>query len=528
MLALCLFANTAFCIHLLVGATLLQLYNEHRWALVPIESILEQYFDENKQKVLPRDQFPTLDAESYTYQLIPLQNMEEVYMTRQKDLPDGKRDVAIHRFPFAEFPLITSHIDPKFVIAHVGHVLSGDTRAVADFECDILFSRVKMPAETRDALIEKYPILDKVWTLFQAWTSPLPEGWENEESYVTKVEGEEYCDDCDEWSEPSSDGDSVCTPNRRIKAWLDEEEEKKLSKGKGKGKEKAVEVEEKSPSEVLKEIAAAAMADVPEPTTPPNRRKKKLTAFPPVPPEQLVAPAPVEPPAAVEAGPSAPVDPAPPPKKRAAAARTSKNPRKRKSEEELGPEVAAPAAQSATTTEDKAVPVANPNKRRRGAASNPDEAEVEVEKEKPAVAKRRRGAAATSKAVVEPEAEFVQAKAEAEAKPAPAKRGRGKASTSKVQVQTDVEMEVEEPQVEAEVAPAATKRKRAVAPKAAVAKTAAAKREVQPQETGKAEGSRRKPAKDLTNKAKKGESSAAAPAAEEPVRKTGRILRKRT
>ncbi|PPR07812.1 hypothetical protein CVT24_002884 [Panaeolus cyanescens] len=216
----------------MVGASLACLYQQKRWGLVPEESIIDRYFNESGTEVRPRNQFPEFTEETFTFTFIPLQRMEEVYVTRQTDLPDGKRKVDVHFFPYENFPKVSSHIDPKFHILQIGSILKD------------------MDEDKRSALLTKYPLLNKICTLFKAWTGPVPKDAENDETYVVPVPEDEKYQDDDLFSERSSVGESICTPKRRTWARpLPESDDdamicdepttplpapKKLDKGKGK------------------------------------------------------------------------------------------------------------------------------------------------------------------------------------------------------------------------------------------------------------------------------------------------------
>ncbi|KAH6867451.1 hypothetical protein BKA70DRAFT_1579404 [Coprinopsis sp. MPI-PUGE-AT-0042] len=117
-------------------------------------------------------------------------------------------DIEIHLYPFIDLPKIISHVDPKLVIAQLG-------RSLANVE-----SR-----EGSSALIEQYPILDKVGQIWACWTSELPRGFREDPSFVAPEvayndreggEQEEEWEDEEEEEGYVSDGDSVATAPRRI------------------------------------------------------------------------------------------------------------------------------------------------------------------------------------------------------------------------------------------------------------------------------------------------------------------------
>ncbi|PPR02878.1 hypothetical protein CVT24_002300 [Panaeolus cyanescens] len=201
----------------MVGASLLALYQQKRWGLVPEESVIDRYFNEAGTEVRPRNEFPEFtvssshlftnplthpsipkDLESITFTFIPLQQMEEVYITHQTDLPDGKRKIDVFFFPYSNFPKVSAAFDPKFAILQIGSILKS------------------MDDEKQTALLTTYPLLAKIRTLFNAWTGPVPQDAENDETYVLPVPEEERYQEDDLFSETSSVGESICTPTRRI------------------------------------------------------------------------------------------------------------------------------------------------------------------------------------------------------------------------------------------------------------------------------------------------------------------------
>lgn len=193
----------------IVGASIHQLYKENKWALLPDDETIYKYFIVRGKLARPRGAFPILQVgfsrlfpchnsspsyqeTSFQYKLIPLQDMEEVYITRQSNILDhsDRGTIDIHHYPYENLPPLTCHIDPKYAIAKVGLIIAQRSHK----EKQILFT--------------KYPILRCVDSLFTFWTTHVPAFAKEETSYLPPEQLSS--------SRPPSIADSDCTPRHRI------------------------------------------------------------------------------------------------------------------------------------------------------------------------------------------------------------------------------------------------------------------------------------------------------------------------
>ncbi|PPR07166.1 hypothetical protein CVT24_010719 [Panaeolus cyanescens] len=149
-----------------VGSSLYELYKGKKWALLPTEKDVLRFYDKKKLMILTRDDFPDTESQTYTYALIPLDDMDGVYITRQSGMKESS-DVAVHDFPFNNFPTIVSHVDPRFVILHLGRTLFYD-----------------VDNKLRLDLIDRFPYLKRVWALSIRWTSPVPSFAFEDDTYL--------------------------------------------------------------------------------------------------------------------------------------------------------------------------------------------------------------------------------------------------------------------------------------------------------------------------------------------------------
>ncbi|PPR07168.1 hypothetical protein CVT24_010721 [Panaeolus cyanescens] len=155
---------------LFVGESVYELYRSKKWALLPMEEDVAQFFDKFRIFTLGRERFPKIERDTFQYTLLPLDALEDVYLSRQS--MEGARDVTIHDFPYNTFPVITSHVDPRFVILHLSQTVFGDT-----------------DVNVRMELIEKYPYLDEAWSLFETWTGGIPTHALKDKTYICHSSG---------------------------------------------------------------------------------------------------------------------------------------------------------------------------------------------------------------------------------------------------------------------------------------------------------------------------------------------------
>ncbi|PPR01851.1 hypothetical protein CVT24_001739 [Panaeolus cyanescens] len=148
-----------------VDASMHALFQDKKWGLLPTEEDVFHFYDKERLGIKRRNRFVDLEGGSFTYTLLPLQDMEDIYITRQSG-PENDGRVSIHDFPFPHFPAIRTHIHPRFVILHLGATLYQLT-----------------PAERR-ALLDRYPYLWNVQQLYIVWTGGIPHGALDDTSYV--------------------------------------------------------------------------------------------------------------------------------------------------------------------------------------------------------------------------------------------------------------------------------------------------------------------------------------------------------
>ncbi|PPR04146.1 hypothetical protein CVT24_010696 [Panaeolus cyanescens] len=179
-----------------LGPSMYSLYREKKWGLLPTEEDVYKFYDKKRSMTCRRDTFAVSEPrdEVYTYRLIPLRDMEEIYITRQSSTESST--VEIHEFPFEGFPTIRSHVHPKFVILHLGLTIEGDLDRL-----------------TRAALFKKYPYLWDVQNLSLAWTAQIPQGAFDDPTYVLP---RSEIDNCTPSTPSECNDDTAHTPPRRI------------------------------------------------------------------------------------------------------------------------------------------------------------------------------------------------------------------------------------------------------------------------------------------------------------------------
>ncbi|PPQ85459.1 hypothetical protein CVT24_003644 [Panaeolus cyanescens] len=173
-----------------LGASMHRLYKSRKWALIPEESVVFQYLHPLMKAAHPRKQFPNIQGETFKYRFEPIEDMEDIYLARQST--NDALDITIHEYPFDDFPILTSHVHPKYVILHLGRLLRGG---------------IKSPC--RLALLLKYPWLEFVEHLYLRWTGHLPNNPERDRTYIPTSDKNRVISD--------ADSDSVHTPPRRIR-----------------------------------------------------------------------------------------------------------------------------------------------------------------------------------------------------------------------------------------------------------------------------------------------------------------------
>ncbi|PPQ72835.1 hypothetical protein CVT24_012881 [Panaeolus cyanescens] len=176
-----------------VSPSLNTLFQDNKWGLLPVEKDVYYFYDE--WRVIPhrRDTFVDLEEETYTYTLLPLRDMEDVYIPRQAS--DGS--VKIHEYPYEDFPVITSHIHPRFAILHLGAAVS----------CH------RLQQKARRDLFENIPYMRDIQVLYRAWSTLciVQFGGLSDPTYVLQEPYHES-DRSDSDSTADESQNSLCTP----------------------------------------------------------------------------------------------------------------------------------------------------------------------------------------------------------------------------------------------------------------------------------------------------------------------------
>ncbi|PPQ74143.1 hypothetical protein CVT24_012836 [Panaeolus cyanescens] len=151
-----------------VGASLRELYQEDKWMLIPEESDIDRFLT-TRGNVLPRYMFPKLEGMVFRYTFFPIQEMDDIYITRQSS--DNPLDITVHDYPFNTIPTLTSHIHPAFAIARVGELMDGP-----------------MPVRARKELFERFPtMMRKLWSLYLSWKAPIPDFAYDDPTFLPSV-----------------------------------------------------------------------------------------------------------------------------------------------------------------------------------------------------------------------------------------------------------------------------------------------------------------------------------------------------
>ncbi|KAF9037585.1 hypothetical protein BJ165DRAFT_1597308 [Panaeolus papilionaceus] len=143
-----------------VGASLHQLYVDKKWVLLPEREVVFQYFDDTRHRFpVLRSDFRHVEGDTFRYILVPMQDMQDIYISRQSmEENNSTEGITIHEYPFEDFPIVTSHIHPKYAILHAGRTLRKGNLGV----------------QQKSALKERFPWLQQVERLYLAWTAFLP------------------------------------------------------------------------------------------------------------------------------------------------------------------------------------------------------------------------------------------------------------------------------------------------------------------------------------------------------------------
>ena len=119
-----------------------KLFDSNRWLLLPETSIIKTYYNAKNKK------FPDIDVRtvlyfiscyyltlrqqpSYKYTLVAHPDMRLVPIHRQNSPPTDEdappQDFTFYPHPYHDFPVIVSHVHPRFVVCNTGAKLIGST-----------------------------------------------------------------------------------------------------------------------------------------------------------------------------------------------------------------------------------------------------------------------------------------------------------------------------------------------------------------------------------------------------------------
>ncbi|KAF9037578.1 hypothetical protein BJ165DRAFT_1501878 [Panaeolus papilionaceus] len=184
-----------------LSASMRQLYVHKKWILLPEKNIVMQYFDK-MDFPLTRRKVRHVEGDSFQYIFVPIQDMQNIYVTRQL-MPQENSCYTIHEYPFQDFPLLTSHIHPKYAILQAGSVL-----------------RSGLDVRNKSSLMERFPWLDEVEQLYLTWTGVMPREAMDDPIYNSRIPIDQNPSSC-----PDSDG----TPLHRIQPILSSNTEQNVS-----------------------------------------------------------------------------------------------------------------------------------------------------------------------------------------------------------------------------------------------------------------------------------------------------------
>ncbi|PPQ76975.1 hypothetical protein CVT24_009481 [Panaeolus cyanescens] len=187
-----------------VGESLYEMYKRRRWSLVPEEQVVRQFFYEGGRRPRKRRDFPKLQSQTFKYKFLPIRNMEDICITRQSE----DNSVTIHEYPFPDFPTITSHVHPSFVLLHLASALCCIDR------------------EQYNAVVKEYPWLDKIDELCTSWLSRLPDNADRNPTFWPSHQAQSPST-----SQPTSDDDISRTPPHRIPVLTEHPSDQNIENG---------------------------------------------------------------------------------------------------------------------------------------------------------------------------------------------------------------------------------------------------------------------------------------------------------
>ncbi|PPQ99637.1 hypothetical protein CVT24_005215 [Panaeolus cyanescens] len=173
-----------------VSKSLYEMYKKYQWSLVPEKGVVRQYFHNFDSRPRNRYDFPDLQLQTFKYRFLPVDDMEDVYINRQSD--DNTGTVTVHEYPFAGFPVLTSHIHPTFVMLHLSMALMCAKK-----------DRYKV-------IVKQYPWLARMRQLHTRWFAAAPREADQEPTYMPPHHT--YSPSLS----ATTDDDELRTPPRRI------------------------------------------------------------------------------------------------------------------------------------------------------------------------------------------------------------------------------------------------------------------------------------------------------------------------
>ncbi|KAF9037576.1 hypothetical protein BJ165DRAFT_562520 [Panaeolus papilionaceus] len=137
-----------------LGASMHQLFRDMKWVLLPESDVVVRYYDDDF--LLDREDLPKIEGDVFKYIFVPIRDMEDIYVTRSSSEEEDGR-ITVYQYPLDNFPMITSHIHPKYAIFHAGEAISR-----------------YLDRPRKISLIQRYPWVQQVERLYRTWAGCLP------------------------------------------------------------------------------------------------------------------------------------------------------------------------------------------------------------------------------------------------------------------------------------------------------------------------------------------------------------------
>ncbi|KAH9010576.1 hypothetical protein EDB84DRAFT_1098980 [Lactarius hengduanensis] len=132
---------------LCLAPTLHRAFDMGLWILLPETWIIERYYDAKDDHRM----FPDINAKLYQYTLIPHEKMDGVQIGRD----------ILHDYPYRDFPILRSHVHPRFIICNSGSKFNGDLSWLVD-------------PGARGINEENAAAMIKVAAIWQSWMKAVP------------------------------------------------------------------------------------------------------------------------------------------------------------------------------------------------------------------------------------------------------------------------------------------------------------------------------------------------------------------